>query len=402
METTALLKAFKDNNVKEIKSILASGESLEAYFSPLESHLQEGLADLKKKLKSVVANPDGETGKQFKGLLFLQQNLNQHCLNTLPSHFDGIRDEIAFEVAQAGRDMPEGYISMATGLLKYAGSLNVSNENLKSQIALLLKKKEDDKRWKNVLDNEAARRKNIRNYFIIGLVIIALIVAGFWAVKLFKKWQNSGDPEKTETIAGETTEQTPYVEKRAQDTNEAWFENERLLAASFVFGNEVTEDIRKKGNVEAELKSMGFRFGNDPVECYRSVAFDSKRPAKSITVHGDKKHDAILFLLWGDKVGRQVYIEKNTSYYVWVNTYEDVYAAVIFGKNWDDNLENPCGGKGFFSESVIYAPPTSNATIPKNFDSSEPRIKLRLRHEKLLPQQKVNKDRWLYIMTDYD
>jgi hypothetical protein len=102
------------------------------------------------------------------------------------------------------------------------------------------------------------------------------------------------------------------------------------------------------------------------------------------------------------RVGRQVYIEKNTSYYVWVNTYEEVHAAVIFGKNWDDNLENPCGGKGFFSEDVIYAPPTSTATIPKSFSSSDPKIKLRLRHEKLLPQQKVNKDRFMYIMTDYD
>ncbi len=402
MQTSVLLKAFQEGNVSEIKKVLASGEAVDSLFPPLESYLKEQRIDLNKKLKAVVANPDGADGQQFKGLLYLQKYFNQECLNALPAHFNEIRDEIAFDVAQAGRDIPEGYVSMATGLLKYAGNLKVSNEKLKSQIALLIRKKEDAKRWKNVLDNEASRRKNIRNYFIIGAVIIGLLLLGFGAAKLYQRWQNTQPDGQVENLDQGMSGQSSNVKRKAQDTNEAWFENERLLAASFVFGNEVTEDIRKGGNVVAELKELGFRFGNDPIPCYQSVAFDCKRPAKSITVHGDKKYDAILFLFWGDKEGRQVYIEKNTSYYVWVNTFEEVHAAVIFGKNWDDNLENPCGGKGFFAEDVIYAPPTSTATIPKNFSSSDPKIKLRLRHEKLLPQQKVNKDRFMYIMTDYE
>jgi hypothetical protein len=227
--------------------------------------------------------------------------LNQQCLNTLPSHFDDIRDEIAFEVAQAGRDMPEGYVSMATGLLKYAGNLKVSNEKLKSQIDLLIKKKEDVKRWKRVLDNEAARRKNLRNYLIIAAVIIGLLLLGIWGVKLYKQWQNTQPDAQVENVDQRSSGQSSNINRKAQDTNEAWFENERLLAASFVFGNEATEEIRNGGNVEAALKELGFRFGNDPIQCYQSVAFDCKRPAKSITVHGDKKHDAILFLLWGNK-----------------------------------------------------------------------------------------------------
>jgi hypothetical protein len=402
METSALLNAFREGKTSEIKKVLASGVAIESFFPPLESHLKKQLIELKKKLKAVVVNPDGADGQEFKGLLYLQKHFNQQCLNALPSHFDGVRDEIAYEVAQAGRDMPEGYVSMATGLLKYAGNLKVSNAKLKSQIALLTKKKEDAKRWKNVLDNEASKRKIRRSYLIIAAVIIGLLLLGFWAVKLYQRWQNTQPDAQVENVDQGSSGQSSYVKSKAQDTNEAWFENERLLAASFVFGNEATEEIRKGGNVIGELKELGFRFGNDPIQCYQSVAFDCKRPAKSITVHGDKKHDAILFLFWGDKVGRQVYIEKNTSYYVWVNTFEEVHAAVIFGKNWDDNLENPCGGKGFFAEDVIYAPPTSTATIPKNFSSSDPKIKLRLRHEKLLPQQKVNKDRFMYIMTDYE
>ncbi|KAA3635552.1 MAG: hypothetical protein DWQ02_09710 [Bacteroidetes bacterium] len=400
METSSLLKAFQNRNVSEIKKILTSDSFQESSFAPLEAHLKEELAELKKKLKATVINPDGEEGKSFKGMLYLQQHFDQRCLNALPDHFAGIRDEVAFEVAQAGRDLPEGYVSLASGLLKYAGNLKLSNENLQSQINLLLKKKEDDRKWKRTLENEAAGRKTVRNYFIIGLVILGLILLGVWGFKAYQNWQNDG--EVTEEQTESTSTQSTYTRKKAEDTNEQWFENERLLAASFVFGNEKTEEIRNRGNVTAELHELGFRFGNDPIQCYQSVAFDCKRPAKSITVHGDKKHDAILFLLWANKVGRQVYIEKNTSYYVFLNTHEDVYAAVIFGKNWDESLENPCGGNGFFSEDVIYAPPTSNATIPKNFDSSESRIKMRLRHEKLLPQQKVNKDRWLYIMTDYD
>ena len=128
METSSLLKAYQDGNLSEMKKLLGSGESSAAAFGPLESYLKTQLADLKKQLKALVVNPDGPAGQSFKGLLYLQQNFDKKCLNALPAHFAGVRDEIAYEIAQAGRDLPEEYISMSTGLLKYAGSLNITNE----------------------------------------------------------------------------------------------------------------------------------------------------------------------------------------------------------------------------------------------------------------------------------
>ena len=397
MEAAALLQAYQNRDRSALRKLLIADIPKEDLYLPLQAYLKEQVEDLRNRLKAVILNPDGEAAQPFKGLVYLQQHFQQKCLNVLPSEFDKIRDEIAFEIAQAGRDLPDGYKGMAIALLRYACQINISNEKLKAQAELLLRRKEDARLWETTLNNESARRKTIRNYFIAGGFIIGLLILGVWGVNRYQQWKNKNHPVVSER---EIVLSDP-PRKRAEDTNEEWFENERLLAASFTLGNEYTKALKERGNVEAELKEQGFLFGNDPMSCYRSSAFDCKRSAKSITVHGDKKHDAILFLLWNNRVGRQVYIKKNTSFYVWLNTHQDVYSAVIFGKNWDDNLDNPCGGKGFFSEDVIYAPPTSNATIPKNFRSEDPKLDIRLRHEKLLPQQKVDQERFMYLMTDY-
>lgn len=400
---TALLQAFKERDLPGLKRLLVADEIQSEDFAPLLNYLTESKEDLKKRLKAVIVNPDGEEGQKFKGLMFLQHNFDVKCLNALPQDFATIRDQIVFVIAEAGRDIPDSYVSLSTGLLKYASRINLSNDKLKSQINLLLKKQEDKKRWENVLVNEEARKKTTRNYIITGILFVAAV---FGAVRGFNKYQEwkanqevteSGSEQSTQTSTSSAT-----TSRKAQDTNEEWFRNERLLAASFVFGDEAIQELKKKSDVKAELKSLDFRFGNDPIQCYQSTVFDCKRPAKSITVHGDKTHDAILFMMWNGRVGRQVYIKKNTSFYVWVNKNEEVDMAVIFGKDWDDNLDNPCGGKGFFSKDVIFAPPTSNATIPKHLSTGEDRIKLRLRHEKLLAKQNVNQERFMYIMTDYD
>jgi hypothetical protein len=403
MEAAALLQAYKEKNLQEVKALLLSELPKDELYAPLENYLKEQAEDLKKRLKDVSINPDGEEGQNFKGLLHLHQNFDQKLLNALPPHFANIRDEIAFAIAIAARDLPSSYTSLSSGLFRYAGKLKISNENLEDQINQLLKKKEDEKRWENVLANEARQRKTTRNYLIIGASILGLVLFGIWGMNWYENWKQEkavAEGGNGNTTTTSTSTSAPAAKKK--DTNEEWFKNERLLAASFSLDSEVIKDIKNKSNVESELKALDFRFGNDPMECYTSYAFDCNRPAKSITVHGDKKHDAILFLLWNARVGRQVYIKKNTSFYVWVNKYEEVSTAVIFGNEWDDNLDNPCGGKGFFSKDVIYAPPLTYCTIPLSFDTSEPKLKLRLRHGKLLPKQIVNQERFMYLMTDYD
>lgn len=398
METNALIQAYQNRDTEAIESIISSNEPKEAVYEELTSFLKEALVDLEKKLRTLVYNPDGEEAENFKGLSFLHHNFDIKTLNALPAEFEDIRDQITHTISLAGGDMTDTKLPLSIALLKYADKIEIKNEKIRKQIYVLLRKKNYLKQENLNSAKRTKLNKQVKTYFSIGFALIALIALGFKLNRIYQKKQ--ANEAFTEAFT-KPIESKPKESSREHNKSENWYKSERLLAAGFHFGDEFAAELKKRDNVEAELKNLDFFFGNNPIQCYQSSIFNGIRPTKSIVIHGDKTHDAILFLFWGNRVGRQVYIPKKSNFYVFINKNEQLTAAVIYGNKWDKNLDNPCGGKGFFSEDVIYAPEHSHATIPRDLNTRNKNVRLRLRHKKLLPTEEADAELFLKILKDF-
>lgn len=402
MEATTLLQAYQAKDLKTIQSILAATPSTETC-EELSSFLKEGQVDLEKRLKSIVFSDESEEAENFKGLRFLHENFDVKMLNTLPDTFADSRDKIAFTIATAGRDLASTNLPLSIALLSYAGKLHVTNKKLKKQIDWLLSQKNYEKRQHHISADRDERKKTRKTYFAIALVLVSVTLLGIRLNRTYQEWQ--AEDEFAENFEGNVD--APAVKRtsnapRTRAGEEAkWFQTERTLAAGFEYGDEYVSILKARGNVRTELREKGFLFGNNPMDCYQTAIFNGLRSTKSIVIHGDKKHDAVLFLQWENQIGRQVFIPKKTSFYVFINRNKEITASVIFGNDWDENLENPCGGKGFFSKDVIYAPDHSHATVPRDINTKEKFLNIRLRHNKMLPAEKTTEKHFMRILEDF-
>lgn len=382
----AWVEAVSSQNAEAVKAlqqtnITALGLLADELLAPTDAFFAQKMIELEQFTSHIEANPSDPLPSELMGAYWFKNNLSSDMLRALPARFDNIKATTTKKILRICKAIYKQQPAMSEGLLIYALEFLPNGDTKK----LVSDVRQRIKGYKIVQPTQRAPQSGSNAKSIWGVVAAVVLLIGF-GVKVWRVMSRLSD-DSSSSYRSYTLDKEEIKRQEAIAEQYALQQKEQLVSDSIAL---------------SEIGDISRPHGLAPLKHCVTPRPRLNATLRKLTITGDENYDAIVLLYNGDRNVGQVYVAAGQKV-VWKGHVKGnpISTLIVFGKDWNPNINNPCGEPGWFEGKIYYAGFAGYATFPYPIDFSLGHTGFELRRSQLHKTRELTQERFLELAQQY-
>ena len=378
----AWAEAVASQNSEAVKglqqtNIAALGLLGDELMAPTDAFFAQKMTELEQFTSQIEANPSAPLPSELMGAYWFKNNLSADMLRALPARFDNIKETTAKKILRICKAIYKQQPAMSEGLLVYALEFLPNGDTKK----LVSDVRQRIKGYKAIAPVQRPPQSGSSAGAVWGVIAVVILVVGF-GIKVWRVMESfSGDPSSSRSYKEDLKRQEAIAEQYSMQHKE----------------QQVSDSIAR-----SEIGDISRPHGLAPLKHCVTPRPRLNATMRKLTITGDENYDAIVLLYNGDRHVGQVYVAAGQKV-VWKGHVKGnpISTLIVFGKDWNPTLNNPCGEPGWFGGKIYYAGFAGYATFPYPIDFSLGHTGFELRRSQLHKTRELTQERFFELAQQY-